>query len=170
MSSCFAFQSHIVFYSVFYSQPLNASPFWPAQGGYAAPPGATGLQQGVPTSASMQEPEESAQTRPSSMPPPPIPTGNSSTLAQHTTLAPQSPLQLHPHAQLQLYQQNAQQNTQILKPFMLEYFKQHPIKRADIPVIEEKPIDLTRFFAEVYLAGGYERVCFIIVIFAVTWC
>lgn len=56
-----------------------------------------------------------------------------------------------------------QQNTQMLRTFMLEYFTQHPIKREDIPVIEGKPIDLTRFFAEVNTLGGYEKVSFIVV-------
>jgi hypothetical protein len=55
--------------------------------------------------------------------------------------------------QAPLYQQNAF----MLRNFMLDYFKQHPIKREDIPVIEEKPIDLTRFFAEVCGLGGYEK-------------
>jgi len=51
----------------------------------------------------------------------------------------------------------------MLRHFMLDYFKQHPIKRDDIPVVEGKPIDLTRFFAEVYTLGGYEKVSFIII-------
>ena len=46
----------------------------------------------------------------------------------------------------------------MLRNFMLVCFKQHPIKRDDIPVIEGKPVDITRFFAEVYGLGGYEKV------------
>lgn len=57
----------------------------------------------------------------------------------------------------------AQHNTQMSRHFMLDYFKQHPIKRDDIPVVKGKPIDVTRFFAEVRTLGGCRKVGFIII-------
>jgi hypothetical protein len=92
------------------------------------------------------------------MPPPSMPNGNPYALVQQQAPPAQQPSQ-QPGAQGNPVPQY-QQNTQMLRNFMLDYFKQHPIKREDIPVIEGKPIDLTRFFAEVYGVGGYEKVSF----------
>jgi ARID/BRIGHT DNA binding domain len=85
----------------------------------------------------------------------------------------QAPPTQQPPQQLQPQQPGAQgnprpvpqmqHNTQMLRHFMLDYFKHHPIKRDDIPVVKGKPVDLMRFFAEVYILGGYEKVSFIII-------
>lgn len=48
----------------------------------------------------------------------------------------------------------------MVRNFMIDYFKAHPIKREDIPVIGNKPVDLTKLFREVYGMGGFEKVSF----------
>jgi len=92
--------------------------------------------------------------------------GNPYAFAQQQAVLVQQPLQQlqpqHPGAQGNPIRQ-VQHNTQLLRYFMHHYFMQHPIKRDDIPVVEGKPVDSTRLFAEVYILGGYEKVSFIFI-------